>query len=100
MALEWAPHGIRVNCIAPGVVPVERTAEVLQNNADSWMPHIPLGRFGTPQDIANLCVYLCSDKASWITGQSYLVDGGMLSRLDILRRPQPPVPPDPDPIED
>ncbi|ADE16805.1 short-chain dehydrogenase/reductase SDR [Nitrosococcus halophilus Nc 4] len=98
MALEWAPYHIRVNCIAPGVVPVERTQETLRAQQDNWMPHIPAGRFGRPQDIAEMAVYLCSKAADWVTGQSFVVDGGMLARMDMPRRPQPPLPPLPDPI--
>lgn len=101
MALEWAPHAIRVNCIAPGVVPVERTAETLRQTEDLWLPHIPAGRFGAPEDIARMALHLCSEAAAWITGQSFAVDGGMLARIDMPRRPPPPTPetpeaPDPD----
>lgn len=100
MALEWAPHDIRVNCIAPGVVPVERTEEVLQDSKDLWMPHIPLQHYGRPEDIAQLALYLCSEQAGWVTGQSFAADGGMLARMDMPRRPKPPRPPRPEPVED
>jgi len=100
MALEWAPHNIRVNCIAPGVVPVERTREALEKTKDVWMPYLPAARFGLPADIAELSVFLCSDKASWITGQSFTIDGGLTARMNMPQRPQPPLPPRPDPIEE
>ena len=85
-ALEWAEYGVRVNCIAPGVVPVERTQAILDSVKDQWMPHIPQNRYGLPEDIADMTVYLASDKASWITGQSFVVDGGMTARMDMPRR--------------
>ncbi|MGV6857777.1 MAG: SDR family NAD(P)-dependent oxidoreductase [bacterium] len=99
-ALEWAPLGIRVNAFAPGVVPVERTEEVLRASESQWMPHIPLGRFGRISDIASLALFLASDGAQWITGQSFVCDGGSLARMDLLRRPSPPLPAAPDkPVE-
>ena len=91
-ALEWAEQGIRVNCIAPGVVPVERTYEVLEAAKDDWLPHIPQHRYGTVEDIADMTCYLASSQASWITGQSFVVDGGMTSRIDMPRRGRMPRP--------
>lgn len=85
-ALEWAEYGVRVNCIAPGVVPVERTQAVLDSVKEQWMPHIPQQRYGLPEDIADMTVYLASDKASWITGQSFVVDGGTSGRLNMPHR--------------
>lgn len=69
IALELAPYQIRVNAIAPGSIPYE---------SDGLPTHceIPLGRFGKPQDIANMVVFLTSEKSSWITGQIFTVDGG------------------------
>ncbi len=99
-ALEWAEHGIRVNCVAPGVVPVERTAQALAEAEALWRPHIPLGRYGRPQDIAELTLFLASQASGWTTGQSFVADGGMLARIDMPRRPRPPLPPEPDPIEE
>jgi len=98
-ALEWAPYKIRVNCIAPGVVPVERTQEALQAQKENWMPHIPMKRYGQPEDIAKMALYLCSKAAEWITGQSFVADGGMLARMDMPQRPKPLLPPLPDPLE-
>lgn len=100
MALEWAPHKIRVNCIAPGVVPVERTEQALQATAELWMPHIPQQRYGRPEDIAQLALYLCSEQADWVTGQSFSADGGMTARMDMPQRPQPPLPPEPEPVQE
>jgi glucose 1-dehydrogenase len=98
-ALEWAGHGIRVNAVAPGVVPVERTAEALAAARSDFMPHIPLGRYGEPADIARLAAYLCAPAAGWVTGQSFVADGGTLARLDLPRRPRPPAPPAPEPVD-
>ena len=99
-ALEWADRGIRVNCIAPGVVPVERTDTALQATADIWVPHIPAGRYGTVKEIAEMAVWLASSQASWVTGQSFVVDGGMTARIDMPKRDRLPAPESPDPVID
>lgn len=99
-AQEWAPHGIRVNAFAPGVVPVERTRGVFERTKADWMPHIPAARFGLREDIANTVLFLASETSGWITGQSLVCDGGTLSRLDLPRRSQPDPGPRPAPIEE
>lgn len=99
-ALEWAPHGIRVNAFAPGVVPVERTEAALKASAAQWRPHIPLGGFGAPGHISALAVFLASEVSGWTTGQSFVADGGMLARMDMPQRPTPDLPPSPDPIQE
>ena len=117
LALEWAGYGIRVNAIAPGPIPTEgvrkafgapaRGAHVEGGAragsapaADLFGPDteqamqayarraIPLGRFGTPRDIASMVAYLASPAADWITGAIFVVDGG-----EWLSRPQPPAAP-------
>jgi glucose 1-dehydrogenase len=85
-ALEWAEHGIRVNAISPGVVPVERSREYLEADRDKWLPHIPLQRYGRVQDIADLAVFLAGSASSWTTGQVFTCDGGMSVRADFPRR--------------
>lgn len=80
LALEWASHGIRVNAVGPGVVPVERQQDRLLAAEKTWMNFIPLGRFGKPDDIASVVLFLCSQGASWITGQTYICDGGALAQ--------------------
>lgn len=78
LALEWAEYGILVNCVAPGSVPTEINKEWLAKpeNLQSNLNRIPVNRLGTPQDIAAAVVFLCSEYASYITGQTIYVDGG------------------------
>jgi NAD(P)-dependent dehydrogenase (short-subunit alcohol dehydrogenase family) len=80
LAVEWGPHQIRVNAVAPGVVRTDRnTYEGLRGEA--LARSIPLGRLGDQEDIAAAIVFLSSDAASFITGQTLLVDGGAASFL-------------------
>jgi 7-alpha-hydroxysteroid dehydrogenase len=82
LALELAPN-IRVNGVAPGPVVTEAFREILTNDADKLAEitsSVPLGRTGTPDDIAAAVVYLASDAASWVTGQLILVAGGRTHR--------------------
>jgi len=82
LALELAPN-IRVNAVAPGPVVTEAFRETLTDDADKLAEiasTIPLGRTGTPDDIAGAVVYLASDAASWVTGQLILVAGGRTHR--------------------
>jgi NAD(P)-dependent dehydrogenase (short-subunit alcohol dehydrogenase family) len=81
LSLELAPNGIRVNGVAPGPIPTEVfmdffgvTEEGLPKLAQQW--GVPLGRLGTPEDVANAVVFLASPAASWVTGQTLLVNGG------------------------
>ena len=78
LAMELAPSGIRVNCVAPGVIDTDMVQvlgpEVLRDLAEQT----PLGRLGTPQDIANAVAFLVSEKASFITGQVLTVDGAFV----------------------
>jgi len=101
-ALEWAEYGIRVNAIAPGVVPVERTEAYFNQpeNQALWLKHVPLNRLGDVEDIAHFVVFLCSNTTAWATGQSYRVDGGMVARANMPFRPVPPLPEKPIKIED
>jgi NAD(P)-dependent dehydrogenase (short-subunit alcohol dehydrogenase family) len=80
-AIELAPHNIQVNAIAPGAIEVERYAAIPGYDRDEWGQGIPAGRVGWPDDIGPLAAFLCSDGASYITGQIIWVDGGMTSRL-------------------
>ena len=92
LAVEWAPHGIRVNAIAPGPIPTEGVRKAFTPPADSGVPDvfaaadeamarwaqraIPLRRWGTPGDIANMVAFLASPAGDWITGGIFVVDGG------------------------
>lgn len=86
LALELAPD-IRVNTVAPGPVATEAFAEVLgtAGQHEAITATIPLGRMGTPDDIAGAVLYLCSDAASWVTGQLILVAGGRTQRVHHYR---------------
>lgn len=75
-ARELAPDGITVNLVAPGWIPVERHAGAQQEHVDRYLDLTPLGHFGKPEDIAHMVVFLASDKADFITGQRFAVNGG------------------------
>lgn len=77
MATELAPFGITVNMISPGWIPVERHEHDPQEVKDAYLARIPVGRWGTPDDIAEAAVYLASEEASFVTGQTLVVNGGM-----------------------
>lgn len=79
IALELGSRGIRSNAIAPGFIETEMTAVLDQKVVQSWRDAIPLKRGGQPNDVANACVFLGSDMASYISGQVIQVDGGMLT---------------------
>ena len=77
-AIDLAQHGIRVNGVAPGVADTPLAALVVHNAelAPEYLKSIPLGRFAQPSDIADCVVFLASDQASYITGQTIVIDGG------------------------
>ena len=86
LAIEYAPDGIRANCVAPGPIYIEdgswgfiskRAPEYYQANVDQH----PGGRMGTPEEVANVAVFLASPMASWVTGESVLVDGAFTKRV-------------------
>lgn len=81
-ALELGPHGIRVNCVAPGSVLVERTLREAPDYAGSWSRITPLGRVGYPEDIANAVLFLADTQSSFISGQTLWVDGGVFSKAN------------------
>ncbi len=92
LAVEWAPERIRVNAVAPGPIPTEGVRKAFTPPPDSGIPdlfaaatermnsyareRIPLGRWGTPRDIANMVAYLASPAGDWITGAIFVIDGG------------------------
>ena len=81
-ALELAPHGVRVNAVNPGVIVTDlhKRAGMDKEGYEKFLEHSrsthPLGRVGRPEEVAELIYYLASDKASWITGATYEIDGG------------------------
>lgn len=79
MALELGSRGIRSNVIAPGFIETEMTEGLDEKTVQTWRDAIPLKRGGTPEDVANACVFLGSDMSSYISGQVIQVDGGMLT---------------------
>ena len=81
LALDWAPKGVRVNCIAPGYFETDLTAGMRGNEAMSarMLGATPLGRFGRDGDIVGAAVFLASAAGAYVTGQSLVVDGGYLA---------------------
>ena len=79
VALELGSRNIRSNVIAPGFIETEMTEKLDEATVQGWRNSIPLKRGGTPEDIANACVFLASDMSSYIIGQTLSVDGGMLT---------------------
>jgi len=77
-ALELAPYQINVNCVLPGTTKTDMSKDVLADPViqKALIDPIPLGRLGTPEDLAGIILYLASDEANWTTGQSFIVDGG------------------------
>jgi len=76
-AMELGPFGIRVNCIAPGAIETERTKAEVADFAKSWSALTPLRRIGTTDDVASAVEFLLGETASFITGQTLAVDGGL-----------------------
>jgi NAD(P)-dependent dehydrogenase (short-subunit alcohol dehydrogenase family) len=99
LAVEWAPYGVRVNAVAPGPVRTEGTDRQLwvsDELVETIRAGVPLGRFGTPEEIAESVRFLASSRASYITGQVLAVDGGQwLGKgvLDLLEGFSPRAPP-------
>jgi NAD(P)-dependent dehydrogenase (short-subunit alcohol dehydrogenase family) len=77
LALELAEFNIRVNSVAPGVIATRRN----EADAHKLNSEVPLGRPGKPEEVAGLVAWLCSDEASYVTGSSYIIDGGMIQQV-------------------
>ncbi len=78
LAVRWAGEGIRVNAVVPGVIATRMTApmDFVPDVKQEQLDHIPMGRFGTPAEIASAIVFLCTENASYWTGSAMVVDGG------------------------
>ena len=77
VAREVASRGITVNAIAPGYIETDMTANLKDSTRQEILKNIPLGRLGTPLDVIGVCLFLASEEADYITGQTIIVDGGM-----------------------
>lgn len=77
LALEVASRGITVNVVAPGLIDTDMTRAISQTAHETWASKIPLGRLGSPEDVASAVCFLASDAAAYITGQVLAVNGGM-----------------------
>ncbi|MBG84029.1 MAG: 3-oxoacyl-ACP reductase [Phycisphaerae bacterium] len=77
MATELAPHGVTVNMISPGWIPVERHAGASQSKIDSYQSRVPAGRMGVPEDLAGSVAFLASESSGFVTGQNIHVNGGL-----------------------
>jgi len=78
LAKEFGPRGVTVNAVAPGFIETKMTEVLTDDVKKAYMDQIPLRRFGTPEDIADACIFLSSQRARYITGQVLSVNGGMI----------------------
>jgi len=76
-AQELGAHGIRVNAVSPGLIGRPGIEDAWPEGVERWLKRAPLSRMGTPRDVGDACVFLCSPLAQWITGNNLIVDGGM-----------------------
>jgi NAD(P)-dependent dehydrogenase (short-subunit alcohol dehydrogenase family) len=78
-ALEYADDKIRVNAVCPGFIKTRMTEDTMRRRGEAIISHIPAGRMGDPGEIAEMVVWLCSERASYVTGACYNVDGGWMA---------------------
>jgi NAD(P)-dependent dehydrogenase (short-subunit alcohol dehydrogenase family) len=79
-AVELGPYKITVNCVAPGSIEIERTKHEAGDYAGTWSKLTPVGRVGTPEDVAHAVAFLASDEAAFVTAQTIMVDGGLFTK--------------------
>jgi len=79
MAVEWAPHKIRVNSISPGYIATPMSVDTPQELKDAWMPMIPMRRMGTPEELVPAILYLACDASGYTSGSDVIVDGAYTS---------------------
>jgi len=86
IAVELAPHKITVNNIGPGAIytPIDADIQAKPEIEKQLLAEIPLGRWGQPEEVAELAVYLASDAAAYVTGSTFFIDGGMLRQAGSL----------------
>ena len=77
LALEFGQRNIRVNTVAPGFIKTPMTNKLSDNQIDAIMEKIPMKKLGDPEDIANIVLFLSSEESSYITGQTFHINGGM-----------------------
>jgi 3-oxoacyl-[acyl-carrier protein] reductase len=77
-AKEFSKRNVRCNAVAPGFIQTEMTAKLSEEARKAWLANIPLARAGTPQDVADVVVFLAGPKSSYVTGQVVCIDGGMV----------------------
>ncbi len=89
LAMELAPHGIRVNGVAPGAIATPMNADVLSDKQaeESVIKEIPLGRFGKPGEVAGLVAWLASPEAAYVTATTYFMDGGLVEQVVDYQEP-------------
>ena len=87
-AIEYAPYGIRCNCICPGAIdtPLLQRAYGIPGFVEQTRAAIPMGRFGQPEEMANVVLFLASDLASYVTGAAFVADGGLTAQTGIPSR--------------
>ena len=79
-AIEYASKGITANCVAPGFIETKMTKKLSNDKREEFLSKIPIGSFGKPEDVANACLFLASNMANYITGDTLSVNGGMLMK--------------------
>ncbi len=80
LAVEHAPEGIRVNCVVPGPIETPMSEAIPPDRREVFSALIPLGRWGRPEEVAQMALFLASDASSYCTGQAFVVDGGYLAK--------------------